>query len=494
MSQSTIAIDAAAGKTRRCRADLHAHEVAPIALALLGAGSHFCPTLINDVLQIPGAVRGRIALVDTDGDRLAAAQRAAERLIVRNGRENGWTVVADTDRRAVLAGTRYLINSIEVGGLDCLDLDHDIPARYGVTQCVGDTIGPGGIFRALRTVPVYLDILHDAEELCSDALVLNYTNPMSMLCLAAGRASVMRTVGLCHSVQHTVALLARRLGLAAEELDFSCAGINHLAWIVALRHNGRDVYPRLKAQARAELYGDPADSDNAKPDDAAWDRIRKDMMLHFGAYITESSGHLSEYVPYYRKRLDLMERYSGPTYDGVPRFYPDNWPQWRRERLEALDAAMAVDEPPAPRSVEYASRIIEAAASGRSFTFHGNVMNRMADGGLLVENLLPDGCVEVACVVDGDGVRPQRFGALPAQMAALCRADQAVFDLAVDACLERSKQKAIHALMLDPHTASVCCPAEIERMACELFEAESDYLSDYKQGGRWPQPKKTGRQ
>jgi alpha-galactosidase len=340
-----------------------------------------------------------------------------------------------------------------------------------VDQCIGDTLGPGGLFKSLRTIPVWLDVLRDAERLCPDALVLNYTNPMSMLCLAAVRASAMPVVGLCHSVQGTSHLLARRAGVPYAEMEWECAGINHLAWFTTLRHHGEDLYPRLMEKARQDIAGNPSD-----PKDAS-DLVRKDMMLHFGAFITESSGHLSEYLPYYRKRADVMAKYCRDGYNGGSSFYADNWPTWRKN-ADADRMAMVRGEKPIEweRSWEYASWIIEAREKDTPFRIHGNVSN----AGGLIENLPHDGVVEVACMIDRNGVHPTRFGKLPAQMAGICDSNMRMVELGVQAVLERSKEAAIHALMLDPLTAAVCSPAEIKQMTLELFDAEAEFLPDYR--------------
>lgn len=446
----------------------------PLKVTMLGAGSGFTPRLVNDLLMIPGAERGEVRLVDVDDERLSTMERLIRRVVEQRGREGGWTVRASRDRRDLLGGTDYLVNCIEVSGLETVALDNDIPARYGVDQCIGDTIGPGGLMKALRTGPVFLDVLRDAEELCPDALVLNYTNPMNVLCLAAGRTSSVRVVGLCHSVQGTSHLLAKRAGVPYEELAWECAGINHLAWFTRLEHGGRDLYPALKDRARRDLAGDPAD-----PGDAG-DLVRKDMMLQFGAFITESSGHLSEYLPYYRKRPDLLERYARPRYDGESRFYASNWPRWRADADAERLAMLAGERPSAwDRSWEYASWIVEAREKDVPFRIHGNVMNAAGGAGPLIANLPADGCVEVACMVDRNGVSPARVGRLPAQMAALCDSNMRFFDLAATAVVERSREAATHALMLDPLTAAVCSPAEIRAMADELFEAEAAFLPGY---------------
>lgn len=453
----------------------------PIVVTFLGAGSMFCPELCRDVMQIPGNAGGEFRLVDVDAERLDLMQRLIEKLVAELG-VDGWTVTSTTDRREVLPGTDYAICCVEVSGLDCVGFDNDIPLRYGVDQCIGDTVGPGGLFKGLRTIPVFLDILRDMAELCPRAIMLNYTNPMSMTCLAAARAVPgVPVVGLCHSVQATEAILSARLGVPHTELTWTCAGVNHLSWFTELSLDGVDQYPRLKAQARAELYGDPADSDNAWPDDVGTDRVRKDMMLHYGAFVTESSGHLSEYVPHYRTR-DAGRAYLRDGYDGESRFYGTNWPQWRAEADEQRRHLLDDDEQfDRSRSWEYASWIIEAREKDQPFRIHGNVPNRAADGsGRLVTNLPADSCVEVACLVDQQGIRPTRFGALPAQMAHVCASNVAVHDLGATAAIERAKDAALHALLLDPLTRSVLTPHETEQMTADLFAAEAEYLPDFR--------------
>jgi alpha-galactosidase len=407
-------------------------------------------------------------------NRLSTMTRLIKKLLAQMGRTD-WTVIASKNRTEVLPGSDYIINCIEVSGLDCVRFDNDIPARYGIDQCIGDTIGPGGLFKALRTVPVFLQVLKDVERLCPQAIVLNYTNPMNMMCLAAGRTSPVPVVGLCHSVQGTSHLLSKRAGIPYEELEWECAGINHLAWFTKLEHAGKNLYPLLKRKAERDLAGKPAD-----PNDAA-DLVRKDMMLHFGAFITESSGHLSEYLPYYRKRKDLLKKYARPKYDGGSSFYADEWPGWRKnadqEREDMVSGKVPVEW---ERSWEYASWIIEAREKDSPFRIHGNVMNNIGGQGTLITNLPADGCVEVACMIDRNGINPTRYGALPAQMAHLCASNMAVFDLGATACIEGSKEAAIHALMLDPLSAAVCSPAEIKAMTLELFAAEKKFLPRFR--------------
>jgi len=446
----------------------------PIKVTMLGAGSGFTHPLMNDVMRIPNNQGGTITLVDIDAKRLKTAHALIKKLAEELGARN-WKIIATTDRKKALPGSDYIVNCIEVSGTACVRFDNDIPAKYGIDQCIGDTIGPGGLFKALRTVPVWLEVLADAERLCPNAIVLNYTNPMSMMCVAAGRASAMRVVGLCHSVQGTSELLAKRAGITLDKITWECAGINHLAWFTKFEHQGRDLYPLLFKKATADLAGKPVDPDDAK------DLVRKDMMLHFGAFITESSGHLSEYLPYYRKRKDLITQYCRDRYDGATSFYADNWPEWRRDTDKQRLGMVRGKEPiTRERSWEYASWIIEAREKNTPFRIHGNVMNSVPGGGRLITNLPGDGCVEVACMIDGNGIQPTRYGYLAPQMAALCDWNMRMFDLGATAAIERSKEAAIHALLLDPLSAAVCSPAEIKRMTLEMFDAEKDFLPGYK--------------
>jgi alpha-galactosidase len=440
----------------------------PIKLTMLGAGSGFTPRLISDILNIPGASGGTIALVDVDGQRLTTMLALIRKLIEQSGK-TGWTVIASKDRTEVLGGSDYIVNCIEVSGVECVTFDNDIPLKYGVDQCIGDTIGPGGLFKALRTVPVFLEMLKDAERLCPKALVLNYTNPMSMLCLAAGRSSSMSVVGLCHSVQGTSRKLAETAGVKYEEMAWDCAGINHLAWFTKLQHSGTDLYPTLIEKVK-DHTGEAYESDP----------VRFDMMLHFGAFITESSGHLSEYLPYYRKRPDVLKEYCRDRYRGGSRFYATEWPTWRRNADADREAMLRGEKPVGwKRSFEYASWIIEAREKNVPFSIHGNVMNGRR-GAELITNLPVDGCVEVACTINSKGINPIPFGALPPQMAAICDSNMRMFDLGAKACIERSKEAAIYSLLLDPLTSAVCTPAQIKAMTLEMFEAEKKFLLGYR--------------
>jgi alpha-galactosidase len=426
-------------------------------ITILGAGSTvFARQLMTDILHIEGLDEGSFALVDIDPSRLELAHQIAERLITRSGKR--WRVRASTERRDLLAGTDFIINTIEVAGLANVRHDFDIPMKYGVNQCIGDTIGPGGIFKALRTGSAWLDILHDAEQLCPQAWVLNYTNPMSILTLAALAGTTMQTVGLCHSVQGTSRQLAAHLNVPYEKLEWRCAGINHNAWFTELRYQGQDMYPRLRELAQVpEIY--------------ERDPVRFEMMLYFGAFVTESSGHFSEYVPYFRKRPDLIERYCRAGYLGETGFYANNWPTWREQNDASIQEMLdGTRELPYTRSHEYGSVIVEAMTMRRPAVIYGNVRNTG-----LIDNL-PDGCVEVACLVDQNGVQPCHFGSLPEQLAGLNRTHMTVHSLVRDALFHREKEAARYALMLDPLTAAVCSPAEISALFDEMWEAELPYL------------------
>jgi alpha-galactosidase len=429
-------------------------------VTLVGAGSAvFARQIITDILAVDGLDRGVFALVDIDSARLDLARRIAERLVEISGKS--WTVEASTDRLEVLKGTDYVVNSIEVAGLQNVRHDYDIPMKYGVDQCIGDTIGPGGIFKALRTGPAWLEIVADVERLAPGAVTLNYTNPMSILTLAASRSSSLTVIGLCHSVQGTSKLLAEFLEVPYDELDWKCAGINHNAWFTRLERKGKDMYPLLRERA-------------AQPEIYERDPVRFDLMLHLGAFVTESSGHFSEYVPYYRKRKDLLTQYTRPGYLGESGFYANNWPDWRKANDERIHSMLRGEiEIPFERSHEYASYIIEAMEHGRTTSIHGNVTNTGS-----IENL-PEGCVEVECEVGPEGIRPVKFGSLPEQLAALNRSHMAVHELVVQALLERDRGKALYALMLDPLTAAVCSLGEIESMFNEMWEAERASLTAF---------------
>ena len=437
-----------------------------INVTMMGAGSFFTNSILKDVILTPDNLGGELRLIDIDADRLSLAEKLMRKIVDELSDGKTWTVRASTNRAELLPGTDYIVNAIEVSGVACVRFDNDIPLEFGVSQNIGDTIGPGGLMKAMRTLPVYIEILKDIERLCPRAIVLNYTNPMNMMCLAAARTSSLQTVGLCHSVQGTSHMLAEYAETRYEQIQWKCAGINHLAWFTEFNDiNGSSLYPILMEKAR-----------NRESDFAKAEPIRSDMMLHFGAFITESSGHLSEYLPYYRKRKDLLDKYTDTGYRGQESFYADNWPNWRKGQDESRARQLSGEDPiKRERSWEYGAWIIEAIEKNQCFKIHGNVENKGC-----IENLPSDSCVEVACMVNHNGIQPIRYGRLPKQMAAICDSNIRMFDLAADAAIHKSKQLATWALMMDPLTAAVCSPAEITEMVDRLFKAEADFLPGFK--------------
>lgn len=430
-------------------------------VTIIGAGStEFATEMVTDILCTPGLERGTFGLVDIDAERLELAHGMAEFLIERSGRD--WAVEASADRTKVLAGSDYVINTIEVAGLANVGHDYDIPLKYGVDQCIGDTIGPGGLFKALRTLPAWLDILADVARLAPGALVMNYTNPASLTVLAGLRATSLPIVGLCHSIQQTSEQLATYLGVPYEEIDWRAAGINHLAWFVDLKRDGEDLYPLLRQKARIpEIYDQ--------------DPVRFEMMLHLGAFSTEGSGHASEYLPYFRKRPDLAARYDRGGYRGESGFYAHNWPTWRATGDQRIRDCLSGKEAfELERGPEFASYIMEAIDTNVPAVIYGNVLNTG-----LIDNLPQDGVVEVACLVDKKGIQPTHFGPLPRQLAILDAQHMAFHDLVVTAVLEHDREAAVHALMVDPLTAAACSLAEIRQMFDEMVEAERDDLPEF---------------
>jgi alpha-galactosidase len=434
-------------------------------VALIGAGSAvFAQRVITDILAIDGLDAGTFALVDLDSERLELAHAVAEQTIQSAGKT--WQVEATSNRRSVLPGCDYVFNMIEVGGLANVRSDYAIPLKYGVDQCIADTIGPGGIFKYLRTAPSWLAICRDIEELCPGALVINYSNPMSALVLTALRATSLQVIGLCQSIVQTAYELVDYIDVPYEQMRYRCAGINHLSWYVTLEMDGEDLYPRLRKAAQ-----DPAIYEQ--------NPIRFDLMRAFGYYTTESSGHVSEYVPYFRKRKELIEYYVSIQPDIVGGERASRWPADRVEHDKQLrdylererrgERAFYLD-----RGLDAGSYIIEGHALNRSQVIYGNVRNSG-----LIDNLPANGCVEVACLVDGNGVQPLQFGRLPTQLAALDSAHMMVHDLLVQTLLDEDRQAALHALMLDPLTAAVCSLEEVQQMFDEMAATQQAYLPHF---------------
>ena len=431
-------------------------------ITIIGAGSFFTQNIVIDILNIEGLDNGVIGLVDIDEKRLEIAHQLVEKTVTLIGKK--WSVTSSVNRRDVLPDSDFVINQIEVAGLSTVKHEYEIPLKYGVNQCIGDTLGPGGLFKTLRTLPAWIGIVNDINELCPNTTILNYTNPMSAVTLATSRISDVPVVGLCHSIQHTSRQLAEYLEVPYEELKWKSAGINHMSWFLELTHHGKDMYPVLKEK----IEKDPAL--------LAKDPVRLDAMKYLGKFVSESSGHFSEYIPYYRKRQDLIDIHCSAGYNGATGFYANNWPTWRKESDERILRKLTGEEEiKLESSHEYAAIIIDGILNNRPQVIYGNVPNRG-----LIENLPSDGVVEVACLIDRNGIQPTRFGKLPEHLAALCRSNMAFFELAVQAVLEKDKEKAFYALTVDPLTSAVCSLAEIKAMFNELYEAEREFIGDLK--------------
>jgi alpha-galactosidase len=428
-------------------------------ITFIGAGSMvFARKLVGDVLSFPALADSEIRLMDIDERRLSQTARVAEAMVENEGLDA--TVLATTDRREALDGADYVLNMINVGGEEPFENEIRIPERYGVEQAIGDTAGPGGIFRALRTIPTMLDIARDVEECCPDALFMNYTNPMSMLCRAMFEATDVETVGLCHSVPHTAEAIADYLDVPQDELDYWVAGINHLAWFLELERDGEDLYPALREAMETEST-------------YSRDTVRFEMLKHFGAFVTESSHHVSEYLPYFRTDEETIAAMHGEGYaERMPTAtYLEGWTARSASRDEpTIDEPL--DEVGVERSEEYASRLIHSIETDSPRRFNLNVSNETG----AIANLPDDACVEVPCVVDGAGVRPCSVGELPTELAGFDRRHVAVYELAVGAALENDREKLHRAVKLDPLTGAACTLDEIHEMTEELLDANEAYL------------------
>ncbi len=428
-------------------------------IAFIGAGSLlFSRRLMIDILTFPELRDSTFALMDTDPKRLDYAQRVAER-ILREG-EFPARVEATTDRREALKGADYVVIMILVGGVEAIHPDIEIPLKYGVDQCIGDTLGPGGVFRALRTIPVIIDICRDMEELCPDAWLLNYTNPMAMLCWAMTEATAIKNVGLCHSVQGTAFQLATIIHAPVHQVSYWVAGINHQAWFLEYKWNGADAYPLIRERMQDPLI-------------YSTETARAELLKHLGYFVTESSGHASEYTPWFRKRADLLQKYTpGGGWNGGTAFILQLYETDREDYEAELERAASGQEPLAIyRSEEYASHIINALHTGEPCRINGNVRN---DG--LITNLPQGACVEVPCFVDKHGINPCFMGDLPPQCAALNRSNIAVQEMAVKAALSADRRLAFHAIAADPLTAAVLSLEETQQMVDEMFAAEARWL------------------
>ncbi len=426
-------------------------------VTFVGAGSVvFARHLISDILYHPELRDSTISLMDIDAERLELINKLARSMVSKYAPKA--KVESTLNRREALKDSDYVIIMIQVGGLDAFELDINIPLKYGVNQEVGDTIGPGGVFRGLRTIPVLLDICKDMEYLCPDALLINYANPMAVNCWAMNKASKIRNVGLCHSVQGTAMQLARYIGVTFEDVSYWVAGINHQAFFLEYRYKGEDAYPLLwEASKKKEIYDQ--------------DRVRFEMMRYLGYFITESSHHLGEYVPYFRTTAERRKMYCEPRW-----FYLEICKEAWKPHYEQIKRQISGEEPiEISRSHEYGVDIIYSSETGNPCRINGNV-----DNNRLITNLSQGCCVEVPSLVDKNGIHPCYVGDLPPQCAALNRTNINVQELGVRAALEGDKTAALQAVMFDPLTSATLTPREIEKMVDEMFKAEAHFLPQFK--------------
>jgi len=434
-------------------------------ITFIGAGSiGFTRTLVRDILTFPRLTDAELVLMDIDAERLEFAERSVKRIIELGNYPA--TVKTTLSRAEALQGADVVMVTILAGGVHVWRHDIEIPKQYGIDINVGDTRGPSGIFRALRTIPEMLSIAKDMEKYCPNAMMLNYTNPMAMLCRAMQRESNIAITGLCHSVQGTAEMLARWIGVPYEEIDYLCAGINHMAWYLRFDHKNQSVYPLIRAAMdKPEIYNEEI--------------VRNEMFLHLDYYVTESSGHNSEYNAWFRKRPDLIEKYCthGTGWNpGKHAYILDEYlrreNEWRDDARSWFDgsAQLKLD-----RGHEYAAYIVNALVGGEPFRFNGNVRNTG-----LITNLPQDACVEVPVFVDKDGLHPVHVGALPPQCAMLTNLSAQIEELAVDGAISGDPRKVYQAILNDPLTAAVLAPNEIRDMVNQMFAQNKDYLPQFK--------------
>ena len=442
-------------------------------IVIIGAGSGFGGRRSVDIMSREVLRDSTICLVDIHPGRLKKVQGYIQRTIDKY--ELPTKVVATTRRAEVLPGADFVITSVAVGGGAYwghpFEAELEIPRKYGIEQSVADTVGVGAVFRFLRTGPVQHQFLKDMERLCPEALVLNHTNPMAMLTWLHCVDSSMRYVGLCHSVQGTTQKLARLIDVPYDEVSYSVAGINHQSWVLEFKRGKQDLYPRLR-----EVAKDPRKTID--------DRVRFELMKHFGYFVTESSRHNSEYLPYFRRTTELMVHYGEACRLAPDR--PFRIREWMKDTGADADGASGGDNAPVGTlslSHEYTTGIMEAILTDKLFRFNGNVMNNG-----LISNLPDECCVEVPCMVDARGVHPCYVGALPPQLAAINRTGVSVQELAVRAVLERDREWAYHAVALCPLTASLLSLPKIRQMFDELWEAEGELLAWFDHNHTRPLP------
>lgn len=429
-------------------------------IALIGAGSLiFCKTLLNDMFATPALKGSTYALMGPTMWKLEKMKVYADNIIAKNNLDA--SVYCTTNRREALVGASYVILMFQVGGLEAYSHDYEIPMKYGVDQCIGDSMGPGGIFRCLRSAPVLMGIGEDMKELCPDAYLLNYVNPMGAVCTTLGKATDVKFVGLCHGVQTTLDLIAGYTDCEKKDIDFLCAGINHMAWFLKLEKDGQDLYPKLKANME-------------KPEYYKNEKVRGEVMRHGGYFMTESTGHLSEYLPWFRKNQKVLDLYCDePSFGGESGAYL-KYSYMVHEKFKNIDVLAIESGELEPRSKEYCSYILEALETGVPFRFNGNVINQGN-----ITNLPNHVCVEVPIYVDREGLHPIIVGDLPMQLAAMNQTNLTVQALAAEAAIKGDPNLAFWACALDPLTAAVLSLKEIRDMVIELFAAEAPWLPQF---------------
>ncbi|HJN14987.1 MAG TPA: alpha-galactosidase [Armatimonadota bacterium] len=432
-------------------------------IAFIGAGSFgFTRTLVKDILTFSTTEDAELCLMDIDEERLDYITRAVQRIVDEGARPA--KVTATTDRRKALKGADAVLVTILAGGVQVWRHDIEIPKKYGVDTNVGDTRGPSGIFRALRTIPVMVSICKDMEELCPKALLLNYTNPMAMLCRAMQRETSIVSSGLCHSVQGTAHMLANWIGAPMDEITYVCAGINHLSWFVKYEWNGEDAYPLLKAAMKKKIRDH--------------EQVRNAMFMALGYYVTESSGHNSEYNWWFRKRPDLIEKYctdgtgwNPGEYAYIVKSYLARGKTWKKDIQGWLDD-------PAPlnlaRGHEYAASIINAWLGGDSFEFNGNVPNTG-----IITNLPQNCCVEVPVFASKRALNPVHVGELPATVQPITALSASIEEMTVEAALTGNPELVYQAICYDPLTAAVCGLDEIKRMVKAMLKKNAPHLPQF---------------
>jgi len=434
-------------------------------IAFIGAGSTvFAKNLLADILSFPELAGSTISLMDINPERLRTSEIVAHKLADFFGAKP--TIQATLDRRSALDGADYAISMFQVGGYKpSTVVDFEIPKKYGIQQTIADTLGIGGIMRGLRTIPVFLDICKDMQELCPEVMFLQYVNPMAMNTWAISRASQIKTVGLCHSVQGTAEALSEDIGVPYNEINYICAGINHMAFYLRFERNGKDLYPELRRVAEEKSYG--------RRYRGLSDHVRYEVLRRTGYFVTESSEHFSEYVPWFIKpnRSDLIEQYEIPI-DEYLRRCEDQIAEWESDKA-ALERG-ELDEQRYERSQEYGSLIIHSMETGQPRVVYGNVPNHG-----LIDNLPQGCCVEVPCLVDKNGLQPTTIGALPPQLAALMQTNINVQSLVVEAALTGKREHIYHAAMLDPHTAAELSLDQIWSLVDELLATHGEMMPQY---------------